>query len=362
VRILHISSARNFGGGEKHLVDLAKGLTAKGHDVFIAVRPSADWRKEISFLPEDNIFGVPLRNSLDIFSGRKLAQIVRENNIEIVHAHLARDYTLASLAVRFAPQTKFVLTRHVLFPLSSLHKFTLTNISKAVAVSDAVKIQLEKVIPAEKIIRIYNGIETAKFSRADQEKLRRAFRFENNIPFDAPLIAAIGELKFLKGQRDFILAAQVIAQKFPEARFLIVGRDNSLKRDFRRELKRLVKIFGLDDRFLWLDWVEDTATVLPALDVFVSASHSESFGLAILEAMADGVPVVATATEGAKELLGSSDLIPVENPARIAEAVCNLLTDKKSADESRRAAQLRAEELFDIERMICETEETYENL
>jgi len=88
-----------------------------------------------------------------------------------------------------------------------------------------------------------------------------------------------------------------------DAHFVIVGKDNSYKKDFRRELKRLIKVFGLEDKVLFLDWIEDTAPLLSALDVFCFPSHSESFGLAILEAMACGNAIVATTTEGAKELI-----------------------------------------------------------
>lgn len=346
------------------MAGLAKGLVQKDHDVFVAMRPTADWKEKLSYLPEANFFLLPLRNSLDIFSARKLAKIIRENNIEIVHAHLARDYVIASLAVRFAPQAKLVLTRHVLFPmkLKPMRKLVLSNVSKAIAVSSSVQAELEKIFPREKITRIYNGVEIAHFSEATREKLRRELRFENNIPFDAPFIGTIGELKPLKGQRDFILTAQIVAREFPEAYFAIIGRDNSLKKDFRRELKRLVKIFDLENRFLWLDWVEDTATVLHTLDVFVSVSHSESFGLAILEAMASGTPIVATATEGAKELLASENLIPIENPARLAEAICEFLENREKRIEFGKDAQKRAKDNFGLEKMISETEEVYMKL
>jgi len=196
----------------------------------------------------------------------------------------------------------------------------------------------------------------------NREKLREEFRFEHNVPFDAFLVGTIGELKVLKGQRDFILAAQIVAQKFPEARFVIVGKDNSFKQDFRRELKRLVKIFRLEDRFLWLDWVEDTAPLLAALDVFVSASHTESFGLAILEAMAIGSAIAATGTEGANELLQanvSGKIVPMKDPIRLAEAVNTLLSDEKLCETLGKNAQARAKEKFGLERMIFETEEVY---
>ena len=362
MKILQISSANTFGGGEKHLVDLSKALMGKGHDVFAVVRPTSEWKKNLVFLPEKNIFRVSLRNSLDIFSARKLAKIIRENDVEIVHAHLARDYPAAGLAVRLAPPAKLVLTRHVLFPMNPLQKLVLNNVSKAIAVSSAVKSELEKVFPSEKIAKIPNGIETEHFSGAKGEELKRAFRFENNIPFDAPFIGIIGELKLLKGQEDFVLAAQVIAGKFPDAHFAVIGKDNSFKQDFRRELKRLVKVFGLENHFLWLDWVEDTAMILHALDVFVSASHSESFGLAILEAMASATAIVAAETEGAKELLQndfSAKLVSVKNPVQIAEAVCELLSDENLRKNLGKNAQKIALEKFGLKQMIEETEKVY---
>lgn len=362
MRILQISSAKTFGGGERHLVDLSRCLYDKKHEIFTVLRPNTDWKNKLAFLPEENSFELSLKNSLDILSAWKLAKIIREKNIEIVHAHLARDYSIAAAAIRFAPQAKFVLTRHVLFPANSLHKFILRNLSKAIAVSTAVENELKKILPAEKIVRIHNGIDISRFKTADHEKLHREFRFENNIPFDAPFIGTIGELKPLKGQQDFVLAAQIIAPKFPDAYFAIIGKDNSFSQDFRRELKRLVKVFNLEERFLWLDWVEDTTSVLHSLDIFVSASHSESFGLAILEAMASGTAIVATDTEGAKELLEAEQLVPVGNPTQLANKICRFLEDEKIKITFGKKAQMKAESDFGVEKMISETEEIYQEI
>ena len=194
-----------------------------------------------------------------------------------------------------------------------------------------VEANLKRTFPKEKIVKIPNGIETEKWSNADTEKLFREFRFlAAIIPFDVPLVGTVGELKRLKGQQDFVFAANEIVKKFPETHFTIVGTDNSFKKDFRRELKRLVKVFGLEDRFLFLDWVEDTAPLLAAMDIFVSASHSESFGLAILEAMASGKAIVSTMTEGAKELIEngkSGKLVSVKEPLKIAEKIEEFLSE-----------------------------------
>lgn len=364
MRILQISSAKHFGGGEKHFVDLCRGLVNRGHEVFVAIRPTNEWQNCLDFLAPENILRVSLRNSLGVLSAQKIAEFVGEKNIEIVHAHAARDYIPASLACRIAKTAKFVLTRHVLFPLKPFHRFALGNLSRAIAVSSAVETNLRKIFPAEKIALIPNGIDTENWSRAGGEKLGQAFRSEHNIASDAFLIGTIGELKLLKGQRDFVLAAQIVAQKFPDAHFVVVGKDNSFKQDFRRELKRLVKIFRLENSFLWLDWVEETAPVFSALDIFVSPSHSESFGLAILEAMAAGNAVVATETEGAKELLNeeTGKLAPVKEPVRLAVAIGELLNDENRRAQLGKNAQKRVREKFGLEAMICATEKIYQGV
>jgi len=365
VRILQISSARTFGGGERHLIDLSRGLAKRGHEIFIALRPTNEWQDRFDFLPKANFLHVSLRNSFGVLSAQKIAEFVGENKIEIVHAHLGRDYIPAGLACRIAKNAKFILTRHVLFPMKPFQKFALGNLSKAIAVSNAVEENLGKIFPKEKIAMISNGIAAENWANADYVKLREEFRSTHNIPFDAQLIGTVGELKILKGQRDFILAAQETAKNFPDAYFAVVGRDNSFKKEFRRELKRLVKVFGLENRFLFLDWVEESASLLAALDVFVSASHSESFGLAILEAMISGKAIVASETDGAKELLDddySGKLVPVFEPFKLAEAIGELLRNEDLRLTLGRNAREIAKEKYSLEKMIVETEKIYEEL
>lgn len=365
MKILQISSAKTFGGGERHFVDLCRGLYERGHEVFAVIRPTSDWKDRLDFLPNENIRRISIRNSFGVFSAQRIANFIRTNDIEIVHAHVAKDYFPASLACRITKKSKFVLTRHVLFPMKSYHRLALSNLAKAIAVSKGVRANLETLFPTEKIAVISNGVEPPKLSSVQRKTLRETFRFEHNIPFDAPFIGTVGELKELKGQRDFVLAANLVAAEFPDAHFAIVGKANSANRAFRRELKRLVLVFGLVDRFLWLNWVEDTTTLLSSLDVFVSPSHSESFGLATLEAMANRTAVVSTETEGAKELLENEKtglLVEIQEPVQLAEAIKKLLTDPMLRAEFGKNAAEVAEENFGLAKMIDETERLYQSL
>ncbi|MFL6466776.1 MAG: glycosyltransferase family 4 protein [Pyrinomonadaceae bacterium] len=362
MRILHVSSARTFGGGERHFVDLTRGLAARGHEVFAAFRPTCEWKHELDFLPHPNLYKVSIRNSFGILSAMRIADFVRENKIDIVHAHVARDYIPASIAC-LASNAEFVLTRHLMLPLKPFNRFALKNLCRAIAVSDGVAVELRKVFPKEKIVVIHNGIDITSRNIESRDDLRNEFRTFHGIPLDAPLIGTLGELKQLKGQREFVLAAAEITKTQPECRFVVVGRDNSADKKFRRDLKRLVEIMGLKGKFLWLDWLDDARPFHAGIDVFVSPSRSESFGLAMLEAIASGAPVVATETDGAKQLLGmNGDLVPVEDPVALARAVDALIRDQKYSDEIAARGLKRAQTMFDVERMVVETEGLYEEI
>ncbi len=364
MKILHISSAKTFGGGERHLVDLCRELVNRGHEVHVVLRPTCEWSEKLDFLPPDRILHSSIRNAFGVFGSKRIARYVNDRGIAIVHAHAARDYIPASLVCRMAKNVKFVLTRHVLFAMKPFNRIALRNVARVIAVSPPVAQNLRDIFPVDKIVTIPNGIKVPDLDAETARKRREAFRFFHGIPFDVPLIGTVGELKPLKGQHDFILAAAEIAKTNRDARFVIVGRDNSLGGEFRRELKRLAKVFELGDRILFLDWIDDLSEVLGALDLYVSPSHSESFGLAILEAMLYGVPVVATETAGAKELVDDGEtglLVPVGEAAKLASTVARLLADGPTRLRFGAAGRKVAAEKFSLEKMVDATIALYEN-
>ena len=125
MRILQVCSVTTFGGGERHLVDLSRTLVDRGHEVYAAAVPGSPLWAELSFLTEARTLALSRRNYLKNLTG--LAGFIRTQNIEIVHAHAARDYHLAALAVRMASRGRLVLTRHALFPLRSINKHLLSG-------------------------------------------------------------------------------------------------------------------------------------------------------------------------------------------------------------------------------------------
>lgn len=342
------------------MVDLCRELAIRGHDVYVALRPTSEWQDRLDFLPAESFLHVSIRNSFGMFSAKRIARFVESKGIEIIHAHVARDYLAASVAARAAKGVRLVLTRHVVFPMKPFHRFALRNVDAAIAVSQAVRGQLEKIFPFGKVHVIPNGIGFATVSDEAKIEMRKSFRDLHSIAYEAPLVATLGELKVLKGQRDFVLAANEIVKRVADVRFVVAGKDNTIDKKFRRELKRLVRVLGMEERFLWLDWLDDAAPLLAAADVFVSPSHSESFGLAILDAMAAGTAVVATETDGAKELIHDTDaLAPIKDPLALAAKICRLLDDATLRQTLGEKLKANARQNFGLDKMVDATEKVY---
>ncbi len=362
MKILQISSAKDFGGGEKHLVDLSRGLKTRGHEVFVALRPTNKWQSRLDFILPENILHVSLRNSLGVLSAQKIAEFVAENNIEIVHAHAARDYIPASIACRIAKTPKFVLTRHVLFPLKSFYRFALGNLSKAIAVSTAVNLNLQKIFPKEKTKLILNGTDFEHLAQNTRANDKQNLQQDLNIPPDTFLVGTVGELKSGKGQDLFLQSAALVVKKFPNVHFIVAGTDNFPQKIFEKQLNILVEQLEIDANAHLVGWVKNIGGLMRGLDIFVSAARTESFGLVIIEAMASGTAVLATETEGASEILRDGEtgkLVPLDNPIRLADAIVEILGDEKIRGDFCRNAQAEAKAKFNLKRMIVETEEIY---
>lgn len=362
MRILHINSARSFGGGERHTADLANALSRRGHEVFAAAPSRSPLVEELKRVPPENVFELPLRNALDVQSAIELARRVREREIEIIHAHVARDYLLAVLASRRS-DASLVLTRHLERPLKSLHRWTLSGVARVIAVSEAVERALlaQKIFPPEKIRRIANGIDVERFERRarsfDTQRFRRLSGIKGRL-----VVGMAGELREHKGQEDFIRSAQLVARRFADVDFVIAGEDQSQRKEYRALLDRLVRELELETRVHFTGWLEDVAALLPALDIFVSSSRVEPFGLVMVEAMAAGLPVVATATGGAQEIVEdglTGKLVPVEDWRALSEAVSSLLTNEEERRRMGERGRERAREHFSLERMVAETEALY---
>ena len=134
MKILQLTSSRFIGGGERHVADLSRALSERGHEIFVGVTANAAIRAELSFLPAGRIGEFRLRSSADVHSALDIAKFARAKGIDLIHAHVARDYPVAAVAARVS-RIPFVITRHVLFQMSRMHRILLRNARAVIAPS-----------------------------------------------------------------------------------------------------------------------------------------------------------------------------------------------------------------------------------
>src|SRR6266850_2543689 len=179
MKILQVCSASEMGGGEIHVADLVRGLVSRGHAVYLAVRPDSPLRGPLAGVIA-SWHEMPLRNSLDLQSARMIAEIVNEHRIDVIHAHMGRDYLVAALACRQTTGVKLILTRHHYLPLkrNALYRWMLRDVSAVIAVSDSVRDSLiERIqLSAGRVHTLPNWIDPERFKPIDRDAARAMFR------------------------------------------------------------------------------------------------------------------------------------------------------------------------------------------
>ncbi|HEX4949676.1 MAG TPA: glycosyltransferase family 4 protein [Blastocatellia bacterium] len=361
MKILQVCSADAIGGGEHHVIDLTRGLLQRGHELHLAVRPNSPLRADLADAPI-HWHEVKLRNALDVFSAKRLATIITQNKIEVVHAHVARDYPMTGLATRYLP-VRFFLTRHHFNPLksSSLYESTISHAAKLIAVSETVRHELAKAFPTmeDHIEVIPNWLRyTEPVSRTEARKhfgIKRCWA-----------IAVLGQITPLKRQDLFLEAVRLLTENnsYERAEFFIIGTANPEEKNYEEKLRDTAREIGLADRVHFTGFVPDLPKYLAAFDIVVAPSDNEGFSLATIEAMNAGCAVLASEVGGLTEIIMHNEtgiLFQPGNAEMIAVYMRFLLFDSHARNKLTAAAQASVRARFDREQVLNRIEALYQS-
>ena len=329
--IIHVDSEETWRGGQQSLLTLARGLRARGYRQTI-VCPSSSILAERASAAGFPIARLGLRSA------------------DIVHAHGGRALTVAFWETFGSAKVRRVVTRHVAFRPRNpwLHRAKYKWACEGViAVSDAVRRGLiETGVPSGKIEVIHTGIEMPQAA----PQTRSRFGLDEN-DF---VVGHMGAFTKEKGQDVAVSAAALLRESMPYARFLLAG-DGKLLNEMRRRAPENVTFPG---------FVADHAAFFGALSVFIMPSRSEAWGMAALEAMAYGVPVIASDVGGLPEIVEPDNggwLVPAGDPAALARAIMESASSPYRLHEQGQRARERAQ-LFSVDRMVDQTEAFYGRL
>jgi len=360
MRSLHIDTAKTWRGGQNQALLTVLGLRELGHRTVLVAHPQGELRRRAA--EGLDLIGLAPRSELDLAAAWRLARVLKQIQPFVVHAHDPHGVAVAATAIGYGGlgiKPTLVASRRVDFPLklNALSQWKYRQVAAFLCASDCIReILIGQGIPRERVVTVHEGIDLAHVDAAPPTSVREAFW----LPTNAPIVGCVGALVEHKGHRHLIHAAVDIVRAIPEARVVILGEG-----ELRDELTRMIHELGLERHVLLPGFRPDVLSLLKTFDVFVMPSITEGLGTSILDAMACGKAVVASAVGGIPEVVAAEEtglLVPARNPTALAAAVVRLLGDRPLADRFGAAGRTRVEQRFTAERMVQETLDVYRRL
>ncbi len=362
INLMHIVYSLDTGGLEKLVVELVERVNS---EVFNSSVSCLTGRGALSEKLEKNnieVFYLNKKDGVGYLLPFRLSSLMKRKNIDIAHTHDSSANFYGGIAAKLAGVKVNINTEHGGIYFETKQKKLINRLlchmnDCEICVSESIKKDLADMGLSKKKLRVIpNGIAFDKF---DRDVDRRAKRNELGIKGTDFVITTVGRLSWEKGQELLLKAAPGIIKKVPNAKFLIVG-DGPL----RKFLENLAEKEGLGDRVLFMGVREDIPEILKTSDCYVLPSKYESFGLTILEAMAAGIPVVATDVGGVSEIVKHGEtglLISVRDSREVAEAVIRSAADISFSRSMAERAREMVRNRYRIEDMVKSHEDLYLN-
>jgi len=349
MKVMHVDTAATWRGGQNQVLLTAQGMAARGHEVFVACRGGGvlEERARAAGL---SVRALPFRGDAWPPAVLGLARTLRETQPACVQLHDPHAVGAGVLASRLVGAVPLVATRRVDFPLrGALSRWKYRSCRRVIAVSRAIATVMEAGgLEGERLSLVYEGVPSRAPLPGGRAELAAL-----GIPESSPVVGNVAALTGHKDHATLIEAAGIVLRQRPEARFVIVGEGPR-----RRELEARTREGGLRGRVVFAGFRTDVDRLLPAFDVFCLSSHLEGLGTSLLDAMAFGRPVVATAAGGIPEAVehGVTGLVvPVRDPVALATGLLDLLGDPARGRRLGEAGRRRFEERFTADRMVDET-------
>ncbi len=368
VTVLHVIDTLGYGGAERFLVGLVRALDRQRFRPMVAWLTAAGPFARVLADAHVPVVGIAARGHRDARALWRLGQLMRTKAVDIVHTHLFVDGFYGRLAALMAGVPVRVVTQQNAYedpdrrlpPWQIRVNRVLARVTDHfVAVSAATREYLHQVegVPLSRISVVPNAIEppprldATAVAALRQEWLRGA---------TGPLVGTVARLEPQKGVDVLLEAIHLARQKIPDMRCVIVGQGGELP-----ALRAQVQELQLSSHVCFAGPRDDVWHVLAALDVFVLPSRFEGLSLALLEALAVGTPVVATAVSGTVDVIQdgvTGVLVPPEDPEALAQALITVLRYPETARRLGEAGRRLVLAEYTMDRVVQQYETLYTTL
>ena len=343
LKILQVCSASQaVYGAVQSLLVLAKAQREAGHTVeflTFAGKKFGEQVREMGF----TVHETKVRAKVDPLAILRMRRLMRDRGYDIIHTHLSTSSVNGCLAARAAGLPS-VATVH---GMSS--KISFAAATHMIAVSEEIKRHLvSQGVKPEIVSVVYNGYELV----GEPGQVRS----EGDL---FPVLGTVARVTPLKGIDDAIRAVAILKRDFPTISYLVVGDGIGVE-----PCKALADELGVADNVHFVGYRRDIETFLTRMDLFVFPSLKEGMGIALVEAMAQGLATVATNIGGIPEVItpDCGILVPAKNPDELAREISKLLTNSELRASMASAAQKRAADVFSVSAMESSTYDVYQRL
>ncbi len=365
MRIAQVNLQRDWGGAERHVSLLSQSLRNAGDDVVVCCNPHGGLRADAHTRGIECRF-VNAVNQMDLVAGLRLKVQLSNFRPEIIHVHTPRDYLCGFLASRLLPGATLTLTRHMMLPVKPMMRRIYGRSAAVFCLSPGMVRFLDaQGVPRKLLRQVRSGIDTSEFDTHAAREQRERTRAEWHIRDQEVAVGAVGRLVKGKGH-DTLLEALAHLREGQQGhhqtaiKLILVGDGPE-----RGRLEQRARMLGLAGAVHFDGFRSDIPTALAALDVFVLASEGELLPLSVMEAMAAGLPVLATSVGGLSELVQSDItgiLVPPHDTHRLKAAVRCLADDPALRRRLGIAASYRAHKDFTLAAMAEDTLNVYREL
>jgi glycosyltransferase involved in cell wall biosynthesis len=363
--VLHFSNALARGGAEEHILTLLRGLDRKCFRLHLVCAPEVAHQLRPDLPAHVELLPLTLRHPSHAEAALRLARIIRERKVDILHSHLFYSSLFASPIGRLCGTPLILETPHLREHWRKgwfKSRFVVDRLAGrcvdyyiAVSRANGRYLAESKRIAPEKIVVIQNGCDLDRFDpdRPKPLALKRSLGFDDT----DPILLVLGRLEPQKGHRVLLNALPAVRREFPRVRLVCVGQGS-----LRGALEEQARQLSIHEAVYFAGYQPDVVNWLALADVSVLPSYYEGLPLAAIESLAAGRPLVATAVDGTPEVVidGKTGItVPPGDPSRLADAVCRMLRQPAIAKDLALAGRQWALERFSQERQIRETEEFY---
>jgi len=368
-KIFYLVDSLNIGGTETQAVELARRMDPAKYDVTLACLLKEGPLLEKLNGSAVNVVEFHPKGGIDsprgLYQLARMVAYLRRGSFDVIHAHDLWSNMIGLVAGKLAGVPVIVTSQRDLSHGEWYQGRRKRWLRRAQNASSAVLTNARMIreglvtqegLAADKVRVIYNGVDLDRFKSSPSMRAKLFPGAER-----AKLIVLVGNMHSdVKGQPTLIAAAPEIVSRFPQARFVLIGDGEK-----RNEFEAAAQAAGVGDSFMFLGRRNDVAEILAACDIAVLPSAAEGMPNAVLEYMAAGLPVVATAVGGNLEVIADGAtglLVPAGNPAALREALLRLLADEVVALRLARNGRELAEQRFSFDRLTREVGALYEEL